>query len=152
RLMAYIATIILVFALWGGWVLYRKKLEHAKWFLRLAPWAVIAPFLMNTAGWMLTENGRQPWIVQGLMKTVNASSPSVSTTDIWISLAAFVIVYSLLGAADLYLMLRYARKGLPGEDGPGAGATAGAGAGAGGPTGAPGQAEPGGAPIPALTY
>ena len=41
-------------------------------------WAVITPFLMNTAGWLLTESGRQPWIVQGLQKTVNANSPSVS--------------------------------------------------------------------------
>ena len=49
------------------------------------------PFLMNTAGWLLTENGRQPWIVQGLMKTVDANSPSVSSTDIWISLIAFVL-------------------------------------------------------------
>ena len=41
----------------------------------IAPWVVIAPFLMNTAGWMLTESGRQPWIVQGLMKTSKAASP-----------------------------------------------------------------------------
>ena len=42
-----------------------------------AAWAIIAPFLMNTAGWLLTENGRQPWIVQGLMRTTNGVSPSV---------------------------------------------------------------------------
>ena len=68
---------------------------------------------MNTAGWMLTENGRQPWIVQGLMKTADGVSPSVSTTEIWISLAAFALLYLALGVADLVLMLRYARKGLP---------------------------------------
>jgi cytochrome d ubiquinol oxidase subunit I len=73
---------------------------------------------MNTAGWLLTESGRQPWIVQGLMKTLNASSPSVTSTDIWISLIVFVAIYIALGAADLILMLRYARKGLGHEDGP----------------------------------
>jgi cytochrome d ubiquinol oxidase subunit I len=72
---------------------------------------------MNTAGWLLTENGRQPWIVQGLMKTVNANSPSVTSTDIWISLITFVLIYLALGAADLVLMLRYSRKGLEGEEG-----------------------------------
>ena len=46
---------------------------------------------MNTAGWMLTENGRQPWIVQGLMKTADGVSPSVSATEIWISLAVFAL-------------------------------------------------------------
>ena len=90
----------------------RHKLERAKWFLRIAPWVVVAPFLMNTAGWLLTESGRQPWIVQGLMKTANAASPSVTSTDIWISLAVFVLLYIALGAADGYLMIHYGRKHL----------------------------------------
>ena len=93
--------------MWGGWLLHSGTLERSKWFLRVSLWAVVTPFLMNTAGWLLTENGRQPWIVQGLMKTINANSPSVSSTDIWISLIAFVLVYIALGAADLVLMLRY---------------------------------------------
>ena len=69
RVMAYLGSLILLLALWGGWLLHRGTLERSKWFLRLSMWAVVTPFLMNTAGWMLTENGRQPWIVQGLMKT-----------------------------------------------------------------------------------
>ena len=58
---------------------------------------------MNTAGWLLTESGRQPWIVQGLMKTSQAASPSVTATDIWISLTVFVLLYAALGVADGYL-------------------------------------------------
>jgi cytochrome d ubiquinol oxidase subunit I len=116
RIMAYIAAAVLLLALWGAWLLHKGRLEGSKWFLRLSIWAVVTPFLMNTAGWMLTESGRQPWIVQGLMKTVNASSPSVTATDIWISLIVFVLIYAALGAADLVLMLRYARKGLGHED------------------------------------
>src|SRR6185437_16083144 len=116
RVMAYLASLIAVFALWGGWLVRKGTLEKSKWFLRLSAWAVITPFLMNTAGWLLTENGRQPWIVQGLMKTAVANSPSVSATDIWISLIAFVLVYILLGAADLFLMLRYSKRGLEGEE------------------------------------
>ncbi len=137
RVMAYLAALVLMLALWGAWLLHRGKLESSKWFLRVSVWAVFTPFLMNTAGWMLTENGRQPWIVQGLMKTINANSPSVTSTDIWISLFVFVAIYAALGAADLVLMLRYSRKGLVYEDevdneSKGAGAGAGA--------------------IPALTY
>jgi cytochrome bd-type quinol oxidase subunit 1 len=51
------------------------------------------------------------------MKTINANSPSVSSTDIWISLIAFVLIYAALGAADLILMLRYSRKDLDPDDG-----------------------------------
>src|SRR3954471_23043486 len=71
RVMAYLATAVVLLSLWGAWLLYRRRLARARLFLFLAVWAVVTPFLMNTAGWMLTENGRQPWIVQGLMKTAD---------------------------------------------------------------------------------
>jgi len=115
RVMAYLGTLVFLFALWGAWLLYRKKLEHAKWFLRTAPWVVILPFLINTAGWMLTENGRQPWIVQGLMLTKNGVSPSVTSTDIWISLVVFYLLYAILGVADGWLMIRFGRRSI-GDD------------------------------------
>jgi len=119
RVMAYLGSLIALLALWGAWLLHRGTLARSRWFLRASLGAVVTPFVMNTAGWLLTESGRQPWIVQGLMKTVNANSPSVTATDIWISLISFVLIYLALGAADLVLMLRYARKGLdPEEDGP----------------------------------
>jgi cytochrome d ubiquinol oxidase subunit I len=140
RIMAYLAALIMLLALWGAWLLHRGKLESSKWFLRLSIWAVATPFAMNTAGWLLTESGRQPWIVQGLMKTVNANSPSVSATDIWISLIVFVLLYLALGAADLVLMLRYARRDLGHEDEDDAGHG-----------GAQSDSRPG-PTIPALTY
>ncbi len=112
RVMAYLGSLVLLFALWGGWLLQTGRLVKSRLFLTLSIWAVVTPFLMNTAGWLLTESGRQPWIVQGLQKTVNANSASVSATDIWISLSAFVAAYIVLGAADLVLMLRYSRRGL----------------------------------------
>ena len=49
------------------------------------------------------------------MKTTQGVSPSVSTTEIWISLITFVLIYAVLGVADLVLMMRYARRGLPDE-------------------------------------
>jgi cytochrome d ubiquinol oxidase subunit I len=112
RVMAYLATLVMLFALWGGWLLYRHRLDKARWFLRIAPWAVIVPFLMNTAGWMLTENGRQPWIAQGIMKTAQGVSTSVSATDIWISLVVFYLIFIAFGVADAWLMIRYGRKPL----------------------------------------
>jgi cytochrome bd ubiquinol oxidase subunit I len=117
RVMAYLASLIALFALWGAWLIHRDTLHRSKWFLRLAPWALLTPFLMNTAGWVLTENGRQPWIVQGLMKTVKGVSVSVSQTDVIISLTVFVLIYIVLGAADVALMFRYGRRELRDGDG-----------------------------------
>ena len=115
RVMAYTAGALFLVALWGLWRVRRQKLADSRWFLRVAVWVVVLPFVMNTAGWMLTENGRQPWIVQGLMKTADGVSPSVSATEIWISLAVFALMYLALGVTELVLMLRYARRGLPEE-------------------------------------
>ena len=137
RMMAYLASLILLLGLWGGWLLYRGRLATSRAFLWLCIWAVVTPFLMNTAGWLLTESGRQPWIVQGLQKTINASSPSVTSTDIWISLIAFVLAYIVLGAADVILMLRYSRRGLAEGDGDGD---------------ASGSGGAAGTPVPVLTY
>jgi cytochrome bd ubiquinol oxidase subunit I len=112
RVMAYLGSLVMLFALWGVWLLRKNKIDHARWFLRIAPWFFLVPFAMNTAGWLLTESGRQPWIVQGLLKTANASSPTVSSTEVVISLVAFVLVYLVIGVANVYLMVHYARKGI----------------------------------------
>jgi cytochrome d ubiquinol oxidase subunit I len=113
RVMAYLAVLVLAISVWGLWLIRRRKLATSRVFLWTATWAVVLPFLMNTAGWLLTESGRQPWIVQGIMLTKNGISPTVSTTWIWISLIGFVLLYGTLGTVDLLLMLRYSRKQLP---------------------------------------
>ena len=116
RVMAYLATAIVLLSLWGAWLLLPAPAGDVEVVPARRPiWAVFTPFIMNTAGWMLTENGRQPWIVQGLMKTADGVSPSVSATEIWISLAVFALLYLALGVTELVLMLRYARRGLPDE-------------------------------------
>ncbi|MBV8219413.1 MAG: cytochrome ubiquinol oxidase subunit I, partial [Solirubrobacterales bacterium] len=96
--------------------IHNDRLRNSRRFLLLCVWAVVTPFIMNTAGWLLTESGRQPWIVQGLQKTAVSNSPSVSVTEIWISLVAFVLSYIVLGWADLVLMLRYSRRGMARAD------------------------------------
>ncbi len=113
RVMAYLGSLILLVALWGLW--RRKRLETSPWFLRVAIWSLPLPFIVNTSGWILTENGRQPWIVQGLQKTQDAASPTVGSATIVTSLAIFVVLYAVLGVVDWLLMARYARKELAPE-------------------------------------
>jgi cytochrome bd ubiquinol oxidase subunit I len=117
RVMAYGGALTVLLALWGAYLGIRRRLDRAKWFQRVSIWWVIVPFLMSAAGWLLTENGRQPWIVQGLMKTSQGVSVSVSSTDVWISLFTFVCIYIVLGVAALYLMIHFGRKALQEEPG-----------------------------------
>jgi cytochrome d ubiquinol oxidase subunit I len=113
RVMAYAGVLVFLISGWGLWLIRRKKLGTSRRFLWVAIWAATLPFLMNTAGWLLTESGRQPWIVQGIMLTKNGISPSVSTTSIVISLVVFVVLYGVLATVDLMLMLKYSREQLP---------------------------------------
>ena len=113
RVMAYLGTLMVLLALWGGWLLRRKKLEGAKWFQRAALAGIAFPFLANFAGWILTEAGRQPWVAYGLLKTEDAVSGSVSAWTVGLSLGVFVSLYTVLGLLDLYLMRRYARLDPP---------------------------------------
>ena len=113
RVMAYGALLVFLISLWGLWAIWRKTLVISRVFLWVATWAAVLPFLMNTGGWFLTENGRQPWLVQGILLTKNGISPTLSTTWLWISLIGFIVLYGILGTVDLILMLRYSREQLP---------------------------------------
>ena len=113
RVMAYVAGLVLLLGLWGLWLMRRKQVATAGRFLWCATWAAITPFLMNTAGWLLTESGRQPWVVQGILLTRRGVSPSVSFTDLVISMVAFGLVYTGIAVVDAVLMIRFSRRELP---------------------------------------
>ena len=113
RIMAYLATLVFLLALWGWWLLRRNTIETSTTFLRLSMWVVIVPLIMNTFGWILAENGRQPWIVQGLLKTESGVSPSVTAATIATSLGVFVLLYGIMAVIDAVLMIRFARRPIP---------------------------------------
>lgn len=112
RVMAYLATLVALFCVWGIWLWWRKKLASARLFLAVASWIMVTPFFMATAGWLLTESGRQPWIVQGLMLTKEGLSGSGSAAQIMVSLGIVVVLYSTLGVIAAILLVRHARQPL----------------------------------------
>src|SRR5262249_24422894 len=113
RVMAFAGVLMFLVAAVGAWLYRRRKLESARWFQRTAIAAIALPYIAATAGWILTEMGRQPWIVQGLLLTSKANSPSVSVTWLAISLTFFATLYVVLGVTDFVLMRRYARPARP---------------------------------------
>jgi cytochrome d ubiquinol oxidase subunit I len=115
RVMAYGGALIFLISLIGGYLLWRGRLGEKRWFLHLAVWVAPLPFIMNIAGWLLTENGRQPWIVQGLQLTKDGVSSSVGTATIVTSIIIFFVLYGVLAIVDTILMTHYARKQLAPE-------------------------------------
>ena len=80
--------------------------------LKLFTLAIALPYLANTSGWLMTELGRVPWVVYGLMKIEDAVSPTVSGGAVLTTLIGFTLIYAALMAADIYLLVKYARAGL----------------------------------------
>jgi cytochrome d ubiquinol oxidase subunit I len=121
RGMAYAGSIVALVALVGGWLMWRRRLDQWRWFLWVGVVTTFLPFVACGFGWVLTEVGRQPWIVQGLLQTANAASPNVGTTYLAISLSIFVALYLALLVVDIWLMRRYAGGDLervPKEEAP----------------------------------
>jgi cytochrome bd ubiquinol oxidase subunit I len=113
RVMAYLGMLLFLVAAVGAWLYWKRRLLRARWFSWAAMVAIVFPYIAATSGWVLTEMGRQPWIVQGLLKTDQANSPNVSATWLGISLGVFVGLYLALGVVDFVLMRRYAHPGRP---------------------------------------
>lgn len=108
RIMVALGFLFLALTLYG-W-LRRNKLLESPGYLKAMLYAIPLPYLALEAGWTLAEVGRQPWVVYGVMKTADAVSP-IHGSQVMVSLVAFVLVYSALGAAAFYLMITNARKG-----------------------------------------
>ncbi|MDA8168417.1 MAG: cytochrome ubiquinol oxidase subunit I [Nitrospiraceae bacterium] len=86
-------------------------LESKRLFLRTMFFALFLPYVTVQLGWIVTEMGRQPWIVYGLLKTSDAVSKSISVWHVAGSLAGFTLLYGFLVIIDVYLLARYSRKG-----------------------------------------
>jgi cytochrome d ubiquinol oxidase subunit I len=95
----------------AGLALYLVMRNQAAppWYLRWLPFAIALPYLANSAGWIMTEMGRQPWMVFGLLKTEAGVSTSVPTGMVLASLILFTLTYGVLMAADVYLLAKYAK-------------------------------------------
>jgi cytochrome d ubiquinol oxidase subunit I len=113
RVMAMLGVAMFLIAAVGSWLYRRGRLETTRWFLRIGVIGIAFPFIAAIAGWVLTEVGRQPWIVQNLLKTSDAVSTGLSTATIATSLAVFALLYLGLGILDFQLMRRYARLDPP---------------------------------------
>lgn len=81
--------------------------------LKFLPWAIALPYLANTSGWLMTELGRDPWVVFGLMKIQDGVSNTVPAGFVLLSLILFTVVYGALMVADIYLLRKFAKAGPP---------------------------------------
>ena len=88
----------------------KKTLSNKPWLLKALIWMIPMPFIANTAGWIMTEIGRQPWTVMGLYTTAQSVSPNVTAGDLLFSNIVFCGSYLILGGIMVYMVIRHVKK------------------------------------------
>ena len=111
RIMVGIGVLMLIAAWWGAWLAWRGRLATSRGFLRLAQWMLPSGFIAVLAGWTVTEVGRQPWTVYGLLRTADSVTPTITTADVTLSLAMYVLVYAIVYIAAGIYLVRLVRAG-----------------------------------------
>jgi cytochrome d ubiquinol oxidase subunit I len=110
RVMVGIGLIMIALSLWGAFEWWRGRLESSRLFLRLASLSWPLGFIAVLAGWTVAEVGRQPWLVTGLLRTVDATSP-VPAAAVAVTLVLFVVVYGVIFSAGIVYMNQLIRRG-----------------------------------------
>ncbi len=106
HIMVGLGTIFMAVLTVAAILLWRKKLWESRWMLWILMLSFPFPYIANTAGWITAEVGRQPYLVYGLMRTIEGYSKSVSAGNGWFTLLGFMGMYTLLSALFLFLITR----------------------------------------------
>ena len=106
--MVGIGSALIALGLWFGFVWWRRRdIPKTKWFLRAVAISGVAAVVAMEAGWIVTEVGRQPWIVQGVMRTEDAVT---GASGVWLTFSIVLVLYALLGTATVLILRRMARR------------------------------------------
>jgi len=111
RVMVGIGMLMLALVVWGWVQHWRGRLYDSPGFLAAARWMTPAGFVAVLAGWTVTEVGRQPWTVYGLLRTADSVTPSLTTADVSLSLAGYVVAYLVIFSGGFTLLRRMVRTG-----------------------------------------
>ncbi len=110
RIMLAIGFFMIAAALFGAFLWWRRTLFDTRWFLHILAQSWWTGFVAVIAGWVVTETGRQPWLVQGILRTADATSP-VPSASILSTLVLFVLCYGVVFSAGIYYINRLIAKG-----------------------------------------
>lgn len=117
RIMVGAGMLMILLSLIGTFLVGRKKdLSKNTKYMKLMLYGISLPFIANISGWIMTEIGRQPWTVFGLMQTEDAVSPSVTSGSVLFSLISFTGIYTILGIVMAYLFVKVIKKGPNAEE------------------------------------
>ena len=115
RVMVGMGLLMIATGLMALILFFRKRLFDTRWFQYWCTALTPAGFIAVLAGWFVTEIGRQPWVVYGVLRTAEAASP-VMRAPIAVSLLSFILIYGFIFGAGAFYIVRLIRKGPSRED------------------------------------
>jgi cytochrome d ubiquinol oxidase subunit I len=110
RIMVGIGIYMIAAALFGCFLWWRGTLWDTRWYLRIVSWTWWCGFVAVIAGWVVTESGRQPWLIHGILRTADAISP-VPASSLLGTLILFVFCYGIVFSMGIYYINRLINKG-----------------------------------------
>jgi cytochrome bd ubiquinol oxidase subunit I len=106
--MVGIATLLLLLSIWyGAYWLFRRDIPKTKWFLRVASVAGVAAVIAMEAGWVVTEVGRQPWIVRNYLKVEDAAT---TNSGVWATFIVIAAIYAVVGVTTILVLRGMSRR------------------------------------------
>lgn len=111
RIMVGMGLIMLAVSWFGNFLRWRGRLESSRWFLWCTFAAFPTGFVAILTGWYTAEIGRQPWVVYGLLRTKDAVTPSLTSSDVLTSLIIYVLVYLLFVSFGIYYIYKLLKQG-----------------------------------------
>ncbi|MEK4325408.1 cytochrome ubiquinol oxidase subunit I [Paenibacillus sp. FSL R7-0312] len=112
RIMVAAGSLMIALGVYAIYLMWRKKMDKPNtWFMRFMFWGLLLPPIANTSGWIMTEMGRQPWTVFGLMTTEDSVSPNITSGQVLFSVISFTAIYAILGAVLIGLFVKVIKKG-----------------------------------------
>ncbi|OKP88058.1 cytochrome D ubiquinol oxidase subunit I [Paenibacillus sp. P3E] len=112
RIMVAAGSLMILLGVYAIYLMWRKKMERPNtWFMRFMFWGLLLPPIANTSGWIMTEMGRQPWTVFGLMTTKDSVSPNITSGQVLFSVISFTAIYAILGLVLVGLFIKVIKKG-----------------------------------------
>lgn len=110
RVMVFSGMAMLLLGLYGWYASRKDLLEKKPIFSKIMVFAISLPLIANSVGWLMTEMGRQPWVVFGLMKTEDAVSPSTTFNEVLFSFISFTGMYAILAGVTIFLFVKHIKK------------------------------------------
>lgn len=111
RIMVALGLLFILVSLTSAWQLWRGRLYESTRLLRVLTWMIPAPFIAVLAGWVVTEVGRQPWIIYGVLRLSDAVTPSLTGGMALFTLVGYITVYAVIFSAGLLYLRRVIEAG-----------------------------------------